>query len=233
MAQLFPKKNPEAAKKLLETPDEKLTNVERDKKFALAIATTPMPCPMCFVKMSVIDAADDTLEVGGGDYNGTYVCPNCETELAKVVPFFMVPGTPGWHWQRKHPVPGKKMDNDRRNVSLQELEVLVAEHDTVTLLVTRAQRRIDLGVHIVVPEQLQLVTSVRLSAYLQAHGWTIDEAGSDDKHRTWRKSDGRVCYTHAEGDAEVMAGDVESVALSEGCSMLRVLVGLLALGPLT
>jgi hypothetical protein len=30
-----------------------------------------------------------------------------------------------------------------------------------------------------------------------------------------------------------MAGDVESVALGEECSMLRVLVGLLALGPLT
>ncbi len=35
---------------------------------------------------------------------------------------------------------------------------------------------------------------------------TTDEASSDDAHRTWRKSDGGVCYTHADGDAEVMAG---------------------------
>jgi hypothetical protein len=91
---MFPKKNPEAAKKLLETPDEKLTNAERDKKFMLAIATTPMPCPMCFAKVSVIDAADNTLAVGSGAYHGKYVCPNCETELAKIMTFFMVPGTP-------------------------------------------------------------------------------------------------------------------------------------------
>ena len=67
MDQLFPKKNPEAVKKLLETPDEKLTNIERDKKLMLAVATTPVPCPMCFSKVSVVDTADDTLEIGGGN----------------------------------------------------------------------------------------------------------------------------------------------------------------------
>ncbi|NUQ73381.1 MAG: hypothetical protein HUU21_07485 [Polyangiaceae bacterium] len=104
MDRLFPKKNPEAAKKLLNTPDEKLTNIERDKKFILAMVMTPMPCPMCFAKVSVVEAADDTLEIGGDDYNSKYICPSCETELAKVVPFFLQPGTPGWHWQRKYPV---------------------------------------------------------------------------------------------------------------------------------
>lgn len=69
MDQVFPKKNLEAAKKLLKTPDEKLTNIERDKKFLLAIATMPMPCPM-----SVVDATDDTLEIGGGNYIGEYIC---------------------------------------------------------------------------------------------------------------------------------------------------------------
>jgi len=43
MDQLFPKKNPEAAKKLLETPDDKLANIERQKKFILAVVMTPMP----------------------------------------------------------------------------------------------------------------------------------------------------------------------------------------------
>jgi hypothetical protein len=38
-------------------------------------------------------------------FDGKYTYPSCETELAKVMPFFMVPGTPGWHWKRKYPIP--------------------------------------------------------------------------------------------------------------------------------
>jgi hypothetical protein len=56
------------------------------------------------------------------------------------------------------------------------------EHDTVTLLVERVRRRSDPGTRVVTPEQFQFVTSTRLGAYLQACGWTIDEAGSDDAH---------------------------------------------------
>lgn len=104
----------------------------------------------------------------------------------------MVPGAPGWRWQRKYPIPGKKKDNDGRYFSLQELELLVAECDTVTLLVARARRPLDPGARVIVPEQLQLVTLAWLGAYLQARGWTIDEASGDDAHRTWRKSDGGV-----------------------------------------
>ena len=37
MKPLFPKRDPEAAKKLLATPDEKLTNVEREKKVLVAV----------------------------------------------------------------------------------------------------------------------------------------------------------------------------------------------------
>ncbi len=35
----------------------------------LAVATTPMPCPV-----SVVDATDGTLEIGGGNYIGEYIC---------------------------------------------------------------------------------------------------------------------------------------------------------------
>jgi hypothetical protein len=66
---------------------------------------------------------------------------------------------------------------------------------------------------------------------LQARAWTIDEGGSDDTHRTWKKANGAVCYTHGEGDAEVIAGDVETIALGEECSTLHVLARLLALEP--
>lgn len=38
---------------------------------------------------------------------------------------------------------------------------------------------------------------------------------------------------HAEGDADVMAVSVESIAIGEDSSVLRVLVGLPVLGPLT
>lgn len=231
MDRLFPKKNPEAAKKLLETPDEKLTNIERQKKFTLAVAMTPMPCPMCFERVSIVEAADDTLEIGGDDYNGEYICPSCATELAKVVPFFLQPGTPGWHWQRKRPIPGKK-NNDGRLFSSQELELLVAEHDTITLLVGGARSGSDPATAASVSaDALRLVTPNRLDNYLRAHGWALDDASSDNVRRTWRKTDGGVCHIHTNCDAEFMAKDIESVALGENCSVLRVLVRLLALGP--
>jgi hypothetical protein len=52
---------------------------------------------------------------------------------------------------------------------------------------------------------------------------------------TWDGPDGAICFTHAipVADAEVMAWDVESNALGEDCSVLRVMVGLLVIGPLT
>lgn len=111
MDRLFPKKDPEGLKKLLRTPDEALFEAGRQKKYIAALHSTPMPCPMCWDAVSLYDAGDDTQEVGAV-YEGSYVCPNCDTELAKVVPFYMIPGTPGWHWQRKYPIPGKKQRVD-------------------------------------------------------------------------------------------------------------------------
>lgn len=105
--------------------------------------------------MSVVDAADDTLEIGGDDCNGKYIYPSCDTELAKLVPFFLPPGTLDcWHWQRKYPVSGKRKDNDEPHFSLQELEVLVVEDDAVTLLVERARGRTDPGDRVVMLEKL-------------------------------------------------------------------------------
>jgi hypothetical protein len=234
MNQLFPKKDPEAAKTLLETPDEKLMNIDREKKFILAVAMTPMPCPMCFSKVSVVETADDTLAVGDG-YSGKYVCPTCETELAKVVPFFMVPGTPGWHWQRKYAIRGKTEGD--RVFSRREFELLVEEHDALMDILhdaaARGRRRDPPVINASAHKELQLVMPARLATYLERGGWRIDEGGTDDIHRTWEKAGGGVCVTHAipVADAEVMAWDVESVALGEGCSVLRVVVGLLALGP--
>ena len=50
---------------------------------------------------------------------------------------------------------------------------------------------------------------------------------------TWDEPDGAICSMHAipVADAETMAWDAESIAHGEDCSVLRVMVGLLALGP--
>ena len=107
MDRLFPKTDPEGLKRLLETPDEELDQIDYLRKCLAAQHATPMPCPMCFDVVNLYDAGDDTQEVGV-PYAGSYACPNCDTELIKFTPFFLVPDTPGWHWRRKHPLPGKK-----------------------------------------------------------------------------------------------------------------------------
>jgi hypothetical protein len=62
---------------------------------------------MCFEPVNLYEAGDDTQAVGAS-YEGKYVCPYCDTELARILPLFMTPGTPGWYWQRKEPIPNKK-----------------------------------------------------------------------------------------------------------------------------
>lgn len=107
MNQLLPKKDPEGLKRLLEIPDNELTLAERELRYKAAIGATRVPCPMCFEPVSLYDAGDETQAVGE-PYDGAYTCPNCDTELAKVSPFYLVPGTPGWYWRRKHPIPGRR-----------------------------------------------------------------------------------------------------------------------------
>ena len=107
MNQLIPKRDPDGLKRLLETPEDQLTLQDRELRFSAALHATRVPCPMCFEPVNLYEAGDDTQAVGE-PYEGTYVCPNCDTELAKIAPFYLVPGTPGWHWQRRYPIPGKK-----------------------------------------------------------------------------------------------------------------------------
>lgn len=107
-----PKTNSEECKRLLATPARLLTGLERQARTILAIHMTPMPCPMCFAQVSVYDAGDETCGEMEKLYDGKYVCPGCDTELAKVVPFVAQPGTPGWHWRRKDPIPIKGTGGD-------------------------------------------------------------------------------------------------------------------------
>jgi hypothetical protein len=109
---------------------------------------------------------------------------------------------------------------------------LVAEHDVIMKILldpaARGRRRDPPVVDDGAPA-LQLVTPARLAAYVERHGWCSDEGGTDEVHQSWEKPGGGVCGTHAVpvADAEVMAWDVESIALGEECSVLRILVELL------
>jgi hypothetical protein len=83
MDRLFPKKNPEAAKKFAWDAGQEAHDIEQQMKLILALFMAPMPCPMCFEKVSVYDAADETRGVSD-NYNGKDVCPNCNTGHAGV-----------------------------------------------------------------------------------------------------------------------------------------------------
>jgi hypothetical protein len=104
---LIPKKQPEAVEKFLAKPEQSLNGIERQLRISLLVGLRQMPCPMCFEPVNLYEAGDDT-QIVGRLYEGKYICPYCDTELARAVPLFMQPGTPGWHWRRKTPIPSKK-----------------------------------------------------------------------------------------------------------------------------
>jgi hypothetical protein len=104
---VIPKKEHEAVQALLARPETTLMGIERQVRFCLLMGLTHVPCPMCFEPVNRYEAGDDTQAVGEL-YEGKYICPSCDTELAYCVPFIMQPGTPGWHWRRKEPIPNRK-----------------------------------------------------------------------------------------------------------------------------
>lgn len=226
MNPLYPKKNPDAARELLATLDDKLTGAEVQKKYFLALYSAPVPCPMCFEKVNLYDAADDTCAVGE-IYNGRAICPNCGTELAKVVPYYLLPGAPGWHWRRKYPVAGKKQG--QRLFSAKDVDLLDAGYEVMARLLEPGRHQsgpAKVGVEI---EKLQFVTTAGLSTYLYERGWTTDETSGDEASRTWKKIDGSLCSTRGKDIPASLAKDIEAIALGERVTTLQILVELLAL----
>jgi hypothetical protein len=76
---------------------------------------------------------------------------------------------------------------------------------------------------------LLLATPARLTAYLESRGWVRDPHTAHTWTRLPECSDEPdTCIVHAApvAFAEIMAWDVESVAVGEGVSVLRVLAGL-------
>jgi hypothetical protein len=88
-------------RELLQTPNEQLSQLQRQKKYVLQKEMTPVPCPVCKKPLDAITAAGIDID----QYDATkskdqYRCPDCQAELELVVPFIAF--GPGWHWQIRH-----------------------------------------------------------------------------------------------------------------------------------
>lgn len=88
--------------RLLATPRNLLTTVDRQQKFLLERALVPRECihPDCDHQLSQLDACEqgiDGYQLGSASVDNTFRCPGCGTPLAVVVPFIAGLG-PGWHW---------------------------------------------------------------------------------------------------------------------------------------
>jgi hypothetical protein len=86
-------------RELLQSSEQVLKELDRQRLFLLRVEGTPMPCPACKHAVNVFDAAGidlDAYEFGKSQY--AFRCPSCSAELDQVVPF--VAGGPHlWHWQ--------------------------------------------------------------------------------------------------------------------------------------
>ncbi len=86
---------------ILKTPDELLTEIQRQEKFLLRVAAQPMPCPVCHGAVNQFVAAGLSVDEFQPGYSSrhTFRCPSCQVELIAVVPFF----GPPYLWRVKHP----------------------------------------------------------------------------------------------------------------------------------
>jgi hypothetical protein len=88
-------------KRLLDTPRNLLTGLDRQRQFLLTIALHRSECihPECDRLLSQFDACEQGFEgyqLGTASTANTFRCPDCKTPLAIVVPF--VSTGAGWHW---------------------------------------------------------------------------------------------------------------------------------------
>jgi hypothetical protein len=83
---------------LLKTPEQLLSELDRQRLFLLRTEGTPVPCPACKRPVNAFDAAGidlDAYDFGGTKYE--YCCPACGARLEQVVPLFASGGSL-WHW---------------------------------------------------------------------------------------------------------------------------------------
>src|SRR5688572_26246337 len=84
--------------RLLRTPDQLLTDLDRQAKYVIQTNSHPMPCPNCRRPVNQYEAGgfgpeEDDFHAG----NRPFRCPDCKRELLVVVPFIRI--GPGWCWE--------------------------------------------------------------------------------------------------------------------------------------
>ncbi len=126
-----------------------------------------------------------------------------------------------------NPIAGKKQGVN--SFSPEEQALFEEEFDLLACLLLPERYPPDPAQSGMLHNNLHLVTASKLTAYLQERGWVMDEAGSDEASRRWKKADGSVCSIHTKDKAESLAKDIEAIALGEKVSALQVLVELLVL----
>jgi hypothetical protein len=85
-------------REVLQTPEQLLSELDRQRLFLLRTEGTPLPCPACKRPVNAFDAAGidlDAYDFGTTTY--AYRCPACGARLEQVVPLFPGGGTL-WHW---------------------------------------------------------------------------------------------------------------------------------------
>jgi hypothetical protein len=85
-------------RQLLTTPEQLLSELDRQRLFLLRTEGTPVPCPACKRPVNAFDAAGidlDAYDFGATKYE--YRCPSCDARLEQVVPLFSG-GSTLWHW---------------------------------------------------------------------------------------------------------------------------------------
>src|SRR5262245_31357467 len=78
-----------------------LSNLDKQRRFLLKMATTPTTCASCGKPVSQVEAYGNALDeypiAGRGPGDGEFTCPHCTTQLHWCIPFV---GAPFWMTER-------------------------------------------------------------------------------------------------------------------------------------
>jgi hypothetical protein len=94
MEKIYPRREPEKAKALLEK--ERPSEMEKQHQYVLYMLGYENTCPLCNEKCSFYQAADDDVAIGDA-YQGECHCAHCGIGLQRVTPLVKNFG-PGWYW---------------------------------------------------------------------------------------------------------------------------------------
>ena len=83
-------------RELLEAPEQSLSAVGRQRRHALRVELSAMPCPACAAPVGALAAAGvEVDDYAFGAETRPFHCPSCGAVLEQVVPFIAL--GPPWH----------------------------------------------------------------------------------------------------------------------------------------